>query len=715
MAATHEDRNAQLSPGVAIKAPCRAATTGAITLSTEQAIDGVACVAGDRVLVKDQTDQTTNGIYLVSTGSWTREPDFDGNRDVVKGTFVFITNGATNAGAFYECTTANPITFGSSLITFAQGALGPIAIPISATNVTFTPAGANAVARSVQEDMRERVSVTQFMSPAQKADVAASTFTLDVTAAIVSVIASVPSGSEIVWPPGGYLCAGQVVPSTTYPNGIRHRALASSGERNGTGGGPVLLKYTGTAICWDIQNALGTAETGGWEWEGMNFEATQGAGGMFNFNNTAIPPTGDSTSQNYILQVSFKSCHLKGANAGASQTGNAIQGTKLFHLHIDEHCVIERWKRGTWLFGCDNATLAARYISNTRHVQMDRSGAFGNDNFITSRYIGVMAGSAETRYMAYLNCDCTMLAPCFETATASDTCIYIGSYNVSIYDPVFSMAAGAMVELGAGARDAHIWNPSFTGVGAVVWNTIAAPLSWDFGGVANYSLNVHEPNDGFLGVLTQHPRIRIVKINHGKAAFPRASENAIPYATGEMRLGRRTCTAFNYWGLTAGSDMGTVPSIVADASAPFGYAIQLPSTNLAGFYCNFGVIGKGIENGDVVNVRVYYAMSGVPAAGSFRVQVGKNSTGVSNTALTVSAVYVVQNFVYTLSGFVAGDVVSFSVFNSAVTDRTLNVADISMTIVQAAVVDTSGATLPNVEIEVNKLKAAMRIAGIISF
>src|SRR5258708_27640874 len=102
MAATHEDRNAQLSPGVAIKAPCRAATTGAITFSGEQTIDGVACVTGDRALVKDQASAISNGIYTVSTGAWTRAPDFDGNRDVVTGTFVFITNGAANAGAFYE-------------------------------------------------------------------------------------------------------------------------------------------------------------------------------------------------------------------------------------------------------------------------------------------------------------------------------------------------------------------------------------------------------------------------------------------------------------------------------------------------------------------------------------------------------------------------------------------------------------------------------------
>src|SRR5258708_6724870 len=131
MAAAHEGRNAQPAPGVAIKAPCRTATTGAITLSGEQTIDAVACITGDRVLVKDQASAISNGIYTVSTGAWTRAPDFDGNRDVVTGTFVFITNGAANAGAFYECTTTGTVVFGTSNITFAVGALGPVAIPIS--------------------------------------------------------------------------------------------------------------------------------------------------------------------------------------------------------------------------------------------------------------------------------------------------------------------------------------------------------------------------------------------------------------------------------------------------------------------------------------------------------------------------------------------------------------------------------------------------------
>jgi hypothetical protein len=219
MAASHEDRNAQLSPGVAIKAPCRTATTAAITLSGEQTVDVVACVTGDRVLVKNQTDQTTNGIYLVSTGAWTREPDFDGNRDVVKGTFVFITNGATNAGAFYECTAANPVTFGSSALTFAQGALGPIAIPISGSNVTFTQSG-TPTANSVSAKLQQIISVKDAPYNAVGDGVT------DDTAAFTAALNAMPAGGTLEVPTGTYLTTDEIV--ITGRNGINLRGSGQS-------------------------------------------------------------------------------------------------------------------------------------------------------------------------------------------------------------------------------------------------------------------------------------------------------------------------------------------------------------------------------------------------------------------------------------------------------------------------------------------------------
>lgn len=112
------DRLDGLSSATAVKGPTKVATVANITLSGHQTMDGVAVVTGDRVLVKDQTDQRENGIYVCDSGNWRRAKDFSGNRDVQKGTRVWVSNGAIGP-AEYVVTTDNPIRIGTSLIVFA--------------------------------------------------------------------------------------------------------------------------------------------------------------------------------------------------------------------------------------------------------------------------------------------------------------------------------------------------------------------------------------------------------------------------------------------------------------------------------------------------------------------------------------------------------------------------------------------------------------------
>jgi len=105
--------------GVKPKEAVRVATTGNITLSGLQTIDSVALAAGDRVLVKDQTAQAQNGIYVVSTGAWTRATDFDQLTPIneIKGAYVAVSQGATHAGQVWICN-SNPTTLNTDPITF---------------------------------------------------------------------------------------------------------------------------------------------------------------------------------------------------------------------------------------------------------------------------------------------------------------------------------------------------------------------------------------------------------------------------------------------------------------------------------------------------------------------------------------------------------------------------------------------------------------------
>jgi hypothetical protein len=106
--------------GLDVKQSVRVATTSNITLSGTQTIDGVSVIAGDRVLVKDQTTGSQNGIYVVAAGSWTRATDADTNTEVTAGMFTFVTEGTVNADSGWVLTTNDAITLGTTALTFAQ-------------------------------------------------------------------------------------------------------------------------------------------------------------------------------------------------------------------------------------------------------------------------------------------------------------------------------------------------------------------------------------------------------------------------------------------------------------------------------------------------------------------------------------------------------------------------------------------------------------------
>jgi hypothetical protein len=108
-----------VAQGLDPKASCVAATTANITLSGTQTIDGVALIAGDRCLVKDQTLSQDNGIYLVAAGAWTRATDMDTWAEV-PGAFTFIEQGTAYADTGWVCTSNAGGTLGTTPITWVQ-------------------------------------------------------------------------------------------------------------------------------------------------------------------------------------------------------------------------------------------------------------------------------------------------------------------------------------------------------------------------------------------------------------------------------------------------------------------------------------------------------------------------------------------------------------------------------------------------------------------
>lgn len=110
------------SGGFKQRGAARVSTVGNITLSGFQTIDGITLIAGDRVLVRNQTDAAENGIYVVSSGAWTRATDFDEvvPGEVEQGASVFVEEGTTLSRTGWILATGGIIDLGVTALVFTQ-------------------------------------------------------------------------------------------------------------------------------------------------------------------------------------------------------------------------------------------------------------------------------------------------------------------------------------------------------------------------------------------------------------------------------------------------------------------------------------------------------------------------------------------------------------------------------------------------------------------
>jgi hypothetical protein len=109
-----------VAQGLDVKLSVRAATTGNITLSGLQTIDGVALVQGDRVLVKSQANAVENGIYVAGSGAWVRSDDMSDSSQATAGAFTFVEEGTANADSGWVISTDNPIVLDTDPVNFVQ-------------------------------------------------------------------------------------------------------------------------------------------------------------------------------------------------------------------------------------------------------------------------------------------------------------------------------------------------------------------------------------------------------------------------------------------------------------------------------------------------------------------------------------------------------------------------------------------------------------------
>ena len=153
---SHED---ELHRSQTWKRYCRVATTANITIATAlnagDTIDGVVLVAGDRVLVKDQSTGSQNGIYVAGvTPARAFDMDQDATTSVpgseVLGAVIHVIAGTANAGSLWICTNTSTPTIGTTALTFAE--IGGTTV---ASGVSITDAGGFYTATDVEAALQE--------------------------------------------------------------------------------------------------------------------------------------------------------------------------------------------------------------------------------------------------------------------------------------------------------------------------------------------------------------------------------------------------------------------------------------------------------------------------------------------------------------------------------------------------------------------------------
>lgn len=238
MTSVSTDRRFGVNVGRAIKVPVKAATTANITLSGTQTIDGVAVVTDDRVLVKNQTTGSENGIYLVDTGAWERAPDWDGSYDVGEGTIVYVTDGTVAAGLFYVVTTADPITIGTTSVSLSVvSPSSPLTIPL--------PVAQGGTGASTAANAAGALGLVQVTGEAGTANAQTGTIPSGVTAfatdqlfIFVPSVANTSSCTLTLTPSGG----GALAAKNIFTNGA---ALVGGELQLGVS---AILQYDGTQL-----------------------------------------------------------------------------------------------------------------------------------------------------------------------------------------------------------------------------------------------------------------------------------------------------------------------------------------------------------------------------------------------------------------------------------------------------------------------------------
>lgn len=353
------DRIQGLSGSLAVKAPVRVATTANITLNGLQTVDGVVLVAGDRVLVRAQTDTAENGVYDASTSDWARSLDFNGSGDVVNGSLVVVMSGTVGGGKIWKAAGADPILPGTSLLTFSS--------VIDFTDLpTISAFMANVLGLATADEVRGEIvaaksgandDITSLASPALGAATADTQLPGDASdkVATTDFVAAATAISSVLNVPVRQTVLGGPVDSYGIPNFLPATdADFNLASQNITSSAPLVVTAANGFTLVGGNDRIGISETN-ITWTGLPANSTSflyvdvGANGALTTGHTVLAPnyqtggTYSGTANQATFNITEKVMKVAGVQTWRVFVGEAVtNGTGVTGTVCYAYCGIFR-------------------------------------------------------------------------------------------------------------------------------------------------------------------------------------------------------------------------------------------------------------------------------------------------------------------------------------------------------------------------------------
>jgi hypothetical protein len=254
---------------------------------------------------------------------------------------------------------------------------------ISAAIVSFLQAGAGAIARTVQDKLRDVVSVFDFMTAAQIAAVKASTFLVDVTTPINAAISS--GAREVFFPQGGYLISAPInIGATSVGVSLVGAGRQSTVIRN-TGAGTPAVQSIGNAILNNTSIRIADMSIEG--------QAGTGDGVLLDYTSQAVLERLDCYTNGLSGIKVQRGSHIAVNDCWSrSNTGNALEiATEAFFVDV---------KGGTFETSANGLAIDGGGLTPARHVTIT-GAAFRSANTLNA-YIA--DGATDVRFFG---CDFT--------------------------------------------------------------------------------------------------------------------------------------------------------------------------------------------------------------------------------------------------------------------------------------------------------------------